>query len=199
MSKTEEEFVSINMRHSLVGSALASKLFGSRCLWFDSLAAVAAAGNLSKNCVIFSPLKCFSGHLFLPFSLFVSSNLFCIGQFTYDWSDQNQHQRACLGCARVCASECGCARVCAGVSGWAWVCVQHAQVCIGIGGCGLVRGGCGQVRVGVCGYGWVWADVGGCAWVCKCVWDEFSEFLPENRVPTSADFNTYPIQIFLYR
>ena len=29
------------------------------------------------------------------------------------------------------------------------------------------------------------------------VWDEFSEFLPENRVPTSADFNTYPIRIFL--
>ena len=30
------------------------------------------------------------------------------------------------------------------------------------------------------------------------VWDEFSEFLPENRVPTSADFNTYPIQIFFH-
>ena len=30
------------------------------------------------------------------------------------------------------------------------------------------------------------------------VWDEFSEFLPENRVPTSADFNTYPIQIFYF-
>ena len=29
------------------------------------------------------------------------------------------------------------------------------------------------------------------------VWDEFSEFLPENRVSTSADFNTYPIRIFL--
>ena len=28
------------------------------------------------------------------------------------------------------------------------------------------------------------------------VWDEFSEFLPENRVPTSVDFNTYPIRIF---
>ena len=28
-------------------------------------------------------------------------------------------------------------------------------------------------------------------------WDEFSEFLLENRVPTSADFNTYPIRIFL--
>ena len=28
-------------------------------------------------------------------------------------------------------------------------------------------------------------------------WDEFSEFLLENRVPTSADFNTYPIRIFI--
>ena len=46
--------------------------------------------------------------------------------------------------------------------------------------------------------------------VCRCVsergctrlwaelfgWNEFLEFLPENRVPTSADFNTHPIQIF---
>ena len=30
------------------------------------------------------------------------------------------------------------------------------------------------------------------------LWDEFSEFLPENRVPTSADFNTYPIRIFVF-
>ena len=29
-----------------------------------------------------------------------------------------------------------------------------------------------------------------------CAWDEFSEYLLENRVPTSADFNTYPIRIF---
>ena len=39
-----------------------------------------------------------------------------------------------------------------------------------------------------------------CAWVCAgmrgCVWDDFSEYLLENRVPTSADFNTYPIRIF---
>ena len=31
------------------------------------------------------------------------------------------------------------------------------------------------------------------------VWNEFSEFLPENRVPTSADFNTYPIRIFFFQ
>ena len=29
-----------------------------------------------------------------------------------------------------------------------------------------------------------------------CAWDEFSEYLLEDRVPTSADFNMYPIQIF---
>ena len=27
-------------------------------------------------------------------------------------------------------------------------------------------------------------------------WDEFSEFLLENRVPTSVDFNAFPIRIF---
>ena len=37
----------------------------------------------------------------------------------------------------------------------------------------------------------------GYALVCAYVLDEFSEFLPENRVPTSADFNTYPIRIFV--
>ena len=48
--------------------------------------------------------------------------------------------------------------------------------------------------VGVC----VCTGAGGCVrvWVGACVWDEFSEFLLENRVPTSADFNTYPIRIF---
>ena len=54
--------------------------------------------------------------------------------------------------------------------------------------------------MGVCGYVWVCADVHGCTWGCadvhRYVWDEFSEYLLENRVPTSADFNTYPIRIF---
>ena len=31
------------------------------------------------------------------------------------------------------------------------------------------------------------------------MWDEFSEYLLENRFPTSADFNTYPIRIFSLR
>ena len=60
--------------------------------------------------------------------------------------------------------------------------------------CAAVRG-CMQVWASLHGYGWVWAGVHGYALVCACVLDEFSEFLPENRVPTSADFNTYPIRI----
>ena len=69
----------------------------------------------------------------------------------------------------------GCARVCAGV---------HS-----VGGCAQV---CASVHwcVQVC------IEVRGCLRVC--VWDEFSEYLLENRVPTSADFNTYPIRIFYH-
>ena len=61
----------------------------------------------------------------------------------------------------------------------------YAGVCAGVRGCARVCAGvhgCAQVCTGVCGYVWVW--------------DVFSEFLLENRVPTSADFNTYPIRIF---
>ena len=62
-----------------------------------------------------------------------------------------------------------------------------ALLCMGVGGCERVGvragvGGCARVRAGVHGY--------------ACVWDEFSEFLPENSVPTSADFNTYSVRIF---
>ena len=79
-------------------------------------------------------------------------------------------------CALVCLGVHGeYARVCAGVDGYAWVCVgMH---------------GCTQVCTGVC------VDMHGCTHYA-CVWDEFSEFLLKNRVPTSADFNTYPIRIF---
>ena len=58
---------------------------------------------------------------------------------------------------------------------------------------------CAWVCPGVCGCGRVFAGVRrvcGCAQVCAGVWDVFSEFLLENRVPTSADFNTFPIRIF---
>ena len=64
--------------------------------------------------------------------------------------------------------------------------------------CGGVREcvhGCVQVWEGVHGYARVCTGVRGYAWV----WDVFSEFLLENRVPTSADFNTFPIRIFFYR
>ena len=54
------------------------------------------------------------------------------------------------------------------------VCVQRAQVWEGWGS----------------GWAGVGEGVGTWARVCECVWDEFSEFLPENRVPTSAVFNT---------
>ena len=80
------------------------------------------------------------------------------------------HQWVCVGCLQVCAGERGCVRVCTGVHG---VCVC----------------GCARECTGLRGY----------AQVCACVWDEFSEFLLENRVPTSADFNTYPIRIFFGR
>ena len=52
------------------------------------------------------------------------------------------------------------------------------------------------VDASVHGYAQVFAGVHGYAQVCACVWDEFSEFLLENRVPTSANFNTFPIRIF---
>ena len=78
------------------------------------------------------------------------------------------------GCGRVCVGMCGSTQVCAGVH---W-CVQ---VCAGVPGCAQMCMGVQQV----------------CTGVHMRVWDEFSEFLQENRVPTSADFNTYPIRIFL--
>ena len=76
----------------------------------------------------------------------------------------------------MCAGISECVRVCPCIHG-------SVQVCAIVCGCTL---GFVLVCIGVCGY----------ARVCTCVWDEFSEFLPENRVPTSADFNTYPIRIF---
>ena len=94
----------------------------------------------------------------------------------------------------------GCAQVCVGVHGYVCVC---ARVCAGMRGYA-------RVCKGVCGYAQecaVWAGVHRCAQMCVkvcgclrvCAWDEFSEYLLENRVPTSADFNTYPIRIFSHR
>ena len=48
---------------------------------------------------------------------------------------------------------------------------------------------CALVYAGVCGSAWVSMSV--------CGWDDISECLLGNRVPTSVNFNMYPIQIFL--
>ena len=87
-------------------------------------------------------------------------------------------------CVQVCMGVCGYVRLCVGMHGCAWVSVSVH--------------GCARVFAGVDGYSRVYAGVCGCAQVCAGVWDEFSEFLLENRVPTSADFNTYPIRIFSF-
>ena len=93
-----------------------------------------------------------------------------------------------LECAQVCMGVCRYARVCVGMPECARVCEVvdgYAWVCVGVHRCVRV---CTGMRWCVRGYAWVYA----------CVWDEFSEFLLENRVPTSADFNTYPIRIFSF-
>ena len=92
----------------------------------------------------------------------------------------------------VCASVYGCVQVCAGVHRYAWVCA---------GVCGRMHGVRGFVQVfvgvwaGVCACEYICMGVCGSAQVCVGV-REFSEFLPENRVLTSADFNMYPTRIF---
>ena len=80
----------------------------------------------------------------------------------------------------------------------------YVRVFVGVRGC--VRKytymyvgwcGCERVCVGMCGMHrcvWKCAEVRGCLRVC--VLEEFSEYLLETRVNTSADFNTYPIRIF---
>ena len=85
------------------------------------------------------------------------------------------------GCARVYLGVRGCAQVCAGVLGCVRVCMGVRWVCAGVHGCA----GCAQLCAGVCRFAQEYA--------CMC-----GEFLPENRVPTSADFNTYPIRIFYF-
>ena len=108
--------------------------------------------------------------------------------------------------AQVCADVCRCAWVFKGMCG----CVQvyasmHkcVPVCAGVRRC--VRVCTNGVRV-VLRCMWVYAGVRGCTLVCvgvrsACVyvWDEFSEYLLETWVLTSADVNTYPKQIFYYQ
>ena len=65
-------------------------------------------------------------------------------------------------------------------------------MCPSMHGYALSAGVCLCVQVCVCEYAWA------CSGKCECVWDEFSEYLLETRVLTSADFNTYPIRIFSF-
>ena len=89
----------------------------------------------------------------------------------------------------------GMCGVCPDVRGCAWVCMVctgmhgYTQVCASVHTCTWVGAG-----VHVCV--WKFAEVRGCLRVC--VLDEFSEYLLETRVNTSADFNTYPIRIFCF-
>ena len=116
-------------------------------------------------------------------SFFLSSLfLFCL--FTYfhlhviscDLSSKDIRGYVCVWGVR------GCVRVCTGVH-------RCARVCVDMPVCGWVG-----TSVHKCALMCVWKCLG----VCECVWDEFSEYLLENRVPTSVDFNTYPIRILYY-
>ena len=116
--------------------------------------------------LLFSPLKCFSGLLFLPFPFSVAFIVLGLFMYNFMWFIK---LRAWAGMCGVCMGVCECAQVCMGGPGCVWKCTH------------------------VCGYTWVCIGKG------DCVWDEFSEYLLETRVLTSADFNTYPIQIFLIK
>ena len=93
-----------------------------------------------------------------------------------------------------------------GVGGWVWAGMHGCgQVCMGVHRCTgcacgarVCAGGCmgvdGNREEGVHQYAGGGLRRG--AWMSACVWDEFSKFLLENRVPTSADFNTHPRRFF---
>ena len=83
--------------------------------------------------------------------------------------------------------------MCADEHGYVCVCVcRYARVCVG-----MRRGvQCGRMCTSVHWCAQVCIKVCGCLRVCA--WDEFSEYLLENRVPTSADFDTYPIRFFFF-
>ena len=114
----------------------------------------------------FSPLKCFSGLLFLPFFFLLLSAFFVFGLITYDWSVQT-HLLLLLWLLLLLQERvgaCGCVWVCsgAGSSGCTWMCV----------GIHVYAQGC-AVWTGVCKCAQVCVKVHWCLQVC--VWDEFSE------------------------
>ena len=118
-------------------------------------------------------------------SFFLSSIfLFTIYMYNFMWFIKF---RALVGMCGVCTRVHRCAWVCRGLH-------RFAQVYSGVHG--FVCGGGG----GLCGgmfrciwYAWV------CMGMCGSVWDEFSEYILETWVITSADFNTYLIRIFKKR
>ena len=83
----------------------------------------------------------------------------------------------------VCAGVHRCEHVCASVHTCTWegaglcLCARVCAVCAGVHGC-------------------LWKSAEVCECLRVCVLNEFSEYLLETRVNTSADFNTYPIRIF---
>ena len=92
--------------------------------------------------------------------------------------------QVCAGvrrCVWVCSGVCGYAQACMGMRKYTW----HAQVCVGV--CG-----CRQVCTGVCG------SVQECVGVYECVLDEFSEYLLETRVNTSAELICILYELFFY-
>ena len=81
-------------------------------------------------------------------------------------------------CAHVCTGVHRCAQVCTGVCKYIYTYV----------------GGCG------CGYAYMYMGVCRCEWVGACARGcvrNAQVSLLESSVNTSADFNTYPIRIFL--
>ena len=107
-----------------------------------------SSSNISPQCIIitsynfesinsqfFSPLKCFSGLLFLRFSLFLP--FFVFGLFRYEWLVQTCPNTFKLNSMRrgyvcgVSGSTCGWAKVCAGVHVCECLCMV-VWVCVGV-------------------------------------------------------------------
>ena len=128
---------------------------------------------LSVFLVHWSPQQTIVLSFFYLLSFFLA--IFVLGLFMYDFMWFTK-LRAWAGIFGECAGVCGCVQVGEGVRRLVWVCkgvflflcvYRYMQVCTGVHGC-----------------------------LCVCMQDEFSEYLLETWVLTSADFNTYPIRIF---
>ena len=97
-------------------------------------------------------------------------------QITQMCADDHKCVWVCVGvrrCAQVCAGVRRCARVCTGVRMYTSVCC--ARLYLGVSKCAQV-----------------------CMCVCKCKWDELSEYLLETRFLTSANYSTHPLRILFY-